>query len=84
MVKVSNSDNNELWTIQTGFIAGYTEDKELMRRIRRNKTTQHWSIMAEYHDLKSPKNKMFARQYMIPRMDRRHAERMLNVKLVKT
>jgi len=77
------NDNNELWRLEPGYIAGYTEDANLIQRIRRYKFKRDWRIMAEYHDLKTPTNKRFAVQFKIPIEQRRQAERMFNVKLEK-
>ncbi|MBM7598024.1 hypothetical protein JOC34_000381 [Virgibacillus halotolerans] len=68
---------NELWRIQPGFIAGYTEDADLIQRIRRYKFKNDWQIMAEY----SKQNKRKAVQFKIPIEQRRQAERMFGIKL---
>lgn len=69
--------NNELWRIQTGYIAGYTEDKDLIRRIRRYKIKKNWRQTAEYFK----GGKRIGLQYSIPIEQRRAAERMFGVKL---
>ena len=69
----SASKNNELWRLEEGFIAGYTEDKELLRSIRRYKEHKGWRIMATYSN--------GARQYKIPAEQRRVAERLFAVSL---
>ena len=37
---------NELWKLDKGWIAGYTEDKDLIRRVKRHK--KDWKIIADY------------------------------------
>lgn len=68
---------NELWRLETGFIAGYTEDKDLIQRIRRYKFKKNWRIMAEYYEGKKRKGV----QFKIPIEQRRPAERMFQVKV---
>lgn len=68
---------NALWRLETGYIAGYTEDADLIQRIRRYKLKKDWREMAEYY--KGPKRK--AVQYKIPIEQRRPAERMFDTKL---
>lgn len=65
--------NNEVWRLEQGFIAGYTEDKELIRRIERYKVPKGWRLMATYST--------GARQYKIPAEQRRVAERLFAVSL---
>jgi len=66
---------NELWKLEPGWLAGYTEDRELIRRIKRSK--KRWEIMAEYYRF----GKLTAIQYRIPSADRRMAERQFGVKI---
>lgn len=61
------TQNNEIWTLEQGFIAGYTEDAELITRIERYKVPKGWRLMATYSN--------GARQYKIPAEQRRVAER---------
>ena len=68
---------NQLWKIETGYIAGYTEDRDLIRRIKRYKTKNDWRIMADYFYL----DRLKAVQFRIPIEQRRSAERMFAVKL---
>lgn len=75
-----SNNNNELWRLETGFIAGYTEDKDLIKRIRRYKTKKDWYVMAEYYK----NGKRFGIQFKIPIEQRRPAERMFQVKLENT
>ncbi|ASN05304.1 hypothetical protein [Virgibacillus necropolis] len=77
---MSNADNNEIWKLEKGYIAAYTEDKGLMQRIRRA-STRGWLIMAEYYDLKTEKKPRIAVQYKIPIEDRRQAERVFKVEM---
>lgn len=72
--------SNELWYFQRGQIAGYTEDKDLMRRIKRYKEKRGWEIIAQYYDVQN-KGKLKALQYRIPIEQRRAAERMFEVKM---
>ncbi|MCG7346390.1 hypothetical protein MHZ92_19990 [Sporosarcina sp. ACRSL] len=63
--------------METGFIGGYTEDRELIRRIRRYKEPKGWTIMADYY-----KNGRFIGiQYKVPISQRRVAERMFMTNL---
>jgi len=71
---------NELWYFQRGWLAGYTEDKSLMRRIERYKTKKGWEIIAEYYDSHND-GKLKALQYRIPIEQRRPAERMFKTKM---
>lgn len=61
------TQNNEIWTLEQGFIAGYTEDAKLTKRIERYKVPKGWRLMAAYSN--------GARQYKIPAEQRRVAER---------
>lgn len=70
-------ENNEIWRLETGYIAGYTEDRNLIQRIRRYKFKRGWSIMSEYFK----GSKRIAVQFKIPIEQRRVAERMFNTKL---
>lgn len=69
---------NEVWQQSTGFLAAYTEDKDLMRRIKRYKTKNNWTITAEYYDTRR-NGRLFAVQYRIPIEQRRQALRMFGV-----
>ncbi|WP_245796316.1 hypothetical protein [Domibacillus antri] len=66
--------NNELWKFETGFLCGYTEDRDLIRRIKRYK--RDWIILADYFK----GNRLVGVQFKIPIEQRRSAERMFNVK----
>ena len=74
--------NNEIWRSGTGFIAAYTEDKDLMRSIERYKTDNDWTIIAEYIDTKA-RGKLVGVQYRIPVEQRRQAMRMFTVVKMK-
>ncbi|MCM3668011.1 hypothetical protein M3181_03215 [Mesobacillus maritimus] len=65
----------ELWKLEKGWLAAYTEDKTTIKSIQRYKP--HWTIMAEYTD----SGQLKALQYKIPMSERRQAERMFNTKL---
>jgi hypothetical protein len=64
--------SNALWKLDTGWLCGYTEDRELIRRIKRYKK---WTIMADY--LKN--GRLIGVQFRIPIEERRPAERLFNV-----
>lgn len=61
---------NSLWKYETGWLCGYTEDRDLIRRIKRYK--KDWLIMAEYFRY----DRLFGVQFKIPIEQRRSAERM--------
>lgn len=65
--------HNELWRLEEGFLAVYTEDAEIIKRIHRYKVPKGWRIMATYSS--------GGMQYKIPSEQRRKAERLLAVKL---
>jgi hypothetical protein len=65
--------NNSVWKLETGWLCGYTEDRNLIRRIKRYK--RDWTIMADYF-----KNGcLIGVQFRIPIEQKRSAERMFNV-----
>jgi len=64
---------NEIWKLDTGWLAAYTEDCDLMQRIKRYKPD--WTIMATY----SRDGRLKALQYKVPIEQRRSAERMFSV-----
>jgi hypothetical protein len=66
--------DNEVWKLDTGWLAAYTEDRDLMRRIKRYKPS--WRIMADYHK----NDRLIGLQYKIPIEHRRAAERMFYAK----
>ncbi|WP_057766099.1 hypothetical protein [Cytobacillus praedii] len=65
--------SNKLWKYDTGWLCGYTEDRDLIRRIKRYK--RDWSIMADYFR----NGRLTGVQFKIPIEQRRPAERMFNV-----
>lgn len=71
------TNKNELWKLQPGWLAGYTQDRDLMRRIKRYK--KDWRIMGEYFK----NGRLIGLQYKIPAKQRRSAERMFNCKVAK-
>ncbi|MBT2653914.1 hypothetical protein J7E81_01465 [Bacillus sp. ISL-18] len=64
--------SNQMWKLEKGWLAGYTEDRDLIRRIRRYKD---WNVMADYYKF----NRFIGCQYKIPIEQRRSAERMFGV-----
>ncbi|KYC65199.1 hypothetical protein [Heyndrickxia coagulans] len=62
--------DNDLWKLEKGWLAGYTEDRELIRRIKRYK--KDWRIMADYFKY----DRLVGVQFKIPIEQRRPAERM--------
>jgi hypothetical protein len=68
---------NALWKLEVGYIGGYTEDRDLIRRIKRSK--KQWLIMADYFK----RGRLVAEQFKIPINQRRPAERMFGTKVEK-
>ncbi|MGP9043141.1 hypothetical protein [Cytobacillus kochii] len=66
-------ESNELWKLEKGWLAGWTSDRDLIRRIKRYK--KDWTIMADYFRA----GRLEAVQFRIPIEQRRAAERMFNV-----
>ncbi|KAB2332929.1 hypothetical protein [Bacillus mesophilum] len=64
---------NSLWKLEPGWLAGYSEDRELIRRIKRYK--KDWTIMASYYK----RERLISVQFRIPIEQRRPAERMFGV-----
>jgi hypothetical protein len=65
--------NNAVWKYDTGWLYGYTEDRDLIRRIKRYK--KDWSIVADYFK----NGRLIGVQFKIPAEQRRPAERMFNI-----
>jgi hypothetical protein len=65
--------SNRLWKLEPGWLCGYTEDRDLIRRIKRYK--RDWPIMCDYFK----NDRLIAVQFRIPIQQRRSAERMFNV-----
>jgi hypothetical protein len=68
---------NELWKLEKGWLAGYTENKELIRRIKRYK--KDWRIMVDYFK----QDRLIGVQFKIPIEQRRSAERMFGVRVTE-
>ncbi|OIK22653.1 hypothetical protein [Bacillus amyloliquefaciens] len=68
-------ERTELWKLDKGWIAGYTEDKDLIRRVKRHK--KDWKIIADY--IKN--GRLIGVHFKIPIEQRRPAERMFNTRL---
>jgi hypothetical protein len=66
---------NEIWKQEKGWLAGYTEDRELIRRIKRYK--KDWQITAEYFK----RGRLIGVHFRIPIEQRRPAERMFDCKV---
>ncbi|GER71322.1 hypothetical protein BpJC7_26250 [Weizmannia acidilactici] len=64
---------NDLWRLEPGWLAGYTEDRELIRRIKRYK--KDWRIMADYFKY----DRLVGVQFKIPIEQRRSAKRMFGI-----
>ncbi|AMR09491.1 hypothetical protein NSQ93_21885 [Bacillus sp. FSL W8-0445] len=58
--------NNDLWKFGKGWLCGYTEDKELIRRVKRYK--KDWVILADYFK----NDRLIGVQFKIP-IEQRHA-----------
>jgi hypothetical protein len=65
--------DNTVWKLETGWLAGYTQDRDLIRRIKRYK--KDWEIMADYFK----GDRLIGVQFRIPIEQRRSAERMFGV-----
>ncbi|MGM0828060.1 MAG: hypothetical protein ACQEU4_07570 [Bacillota bacterium] len=65
--------SNSLWKLDTGLLCGYTENRDLIRRVKRYK--KDWTIMADYFK----NGKLIGVQFKIPMEQRRPAERMFEV-----
>ncbi|MEW4328232.1 hypothetical protein Q0N12_16395 [Rossellomorea marisflavi] len=65
--------NNSLWKLDTGWLCGYTQDRDLIRRVKRYK--KDWSIMADYYKGR----RLVGVQFKIPMEQRRPAERMFGI-----
>jgi hypothetical protein len=64
---------NEIWRLNSNYLAAYTEDAEVMRKIRRS--YPQFKVMARY--LKE--GKLIGIQYLIPNVKKRTIRRMLGV-----
>lgn len=61
--------------MEPGWIAAYTEDRDIIRNIKRS--NKRWRIMADYFK----HGKLIGVQLKIPIEDRRQAERRFGVKM---
>jgi hypothetical protein len=68
---------NSLWKLEPGWLCGYTEDRELIREIKRNR--KKWAIMADYFR----GNRLIGVQVKIPAKHRQAAERVFKVTVEK-
>lgn len=68
-------ENNEVWRLETGYLAAYTEDKSLMGRVRRYKYKAGWSEMARYYK----DEKLLGVHYKLPIEQKRVVFRMFGV-----
>lgn len=73
MVKGVVVIKNELWKCNTGWLCGYTEDRDLIRKIKRYK--KDWQITADYFR----NGRLIGVQFKIPIEQRRSAERMFGI-----
>lgn len=69
---------NEVWRSSAGYLAAYTEDKDLIRRIKRYKKKNDWVVIAEYFS-NNRNGRLVGVQYRIPIEQRRQALRMFAV-----
>ena len=67
--------NNEVWKLEKGFLAAYTEDHSLMQRVRRYKYKAGWTEMARYYK----NNRLIGVHYRLPIEQKRVAFRMFGV-----
>lgn len=69
--------NNALWRLDADNLAAYTEDREVMRKIRRN--YPDFTVMATYHK----GGELVALQYRVPSDRKRSARHLLGVSVVR-
>ncbi|MYL53310.1 hypothetical protein GLW08_08155 [Pontibacillus yanchengensis] len=69
---------NKLWRMEPGWLGGYTEDRDLIRNIKRSK--KDWSIMADYFI----RGRLKGVQFKIPADKRRVAENAFGVTVEKS
>ncbi|GAA0134736.1 hypothetical protein YSY43_15760 [Paenibacillus sp. YSY-4.3] len=67
--------NNIIWRLNSAFLAGYTEDVEVMRKVRRS--YPDFTEMATYEK----NGVIYARQYRIPSARKRSARHLFRVPL---
>jgi hypothetical protein len=68
---------NSLWKLEPGWLGGYTENRELIRTIKRNR--KKWAIMADYFR----GNRLIGVQFKIPAEHRKAAEQVFEVTVEK-
>jgi hypothetical protein len=69
--------SNRLWRLDENNLAGYTEDRAVMARIKRS--YPEFVIMAQYHK----DGELIALQYRIPSARKRSARNLLGVNVVR-
>ncbi|GGG08642.1 hypothetical protein [Paenibacillus aceti] len=69
--------SNVVWRLDSDNLAGYTEDAEVMRKIRRS--YPDFVEMATYEK----NGVIFARQYRIPSVRKRSARHLFNVNITR-
>lgn len=67
--------NNTIWRLNSAYLAGYTEDADVMRKIKRS--YPDFAVMATYEK----NGVIFARQYRIPSARKRSARHLFGVPL---
>lgn len=68
---------NQIWRLNSDFLAAYTEDRRIMRKIKRS--YPQFEIMAEYYR----DGKRIAVQYRVPSAKKRTIRRMLGVNVTE-
>jgi hypothetical protein len=79
--RVSSKENNEMWRISPGSVMAYTEDLDVIYKLKRyylNKD-KGFKIVATYHDGKS--TSPYAIQFSFPSEKKRSVQRLLGVKI---
>lgn len=69
--------SNALWRLDSANLAAYTEDHEVMRKIRRS--YPDFTVMATYYR----EGELIAIQYRVPTDRKRSARNLLNVKVAR-
>lgn len=68
---------NAIWRLDAESLAAYTEDRDVMAKIRRS--YPDFTVMAQYYR----DGKLVAQQYRIPTKRKRSARRLLGVDVVR-
>ncbi|GIM46839.1 hypothetical protein DNHGIG_23880 [Collibacillus ludicampi] len=63
---------NEIWRLNSDYLAAYTEDPDVWRKIKRS---YGFKVMAEYYR----NGKLFAMQYVVPNEKKRSIRHLLGV-----